>query len=160
GTAMASVDQTSTLLVSDTATGAPRLRRKLVEALPGKGDAVGFLYCAAFSPDGRTVASNGPLAAAALYDVATGQKRLTLPSQTSVPYALAFSPDSRVLAAGMGHAQKSGEIKLWDAATGKELHTLTGYRHHVRCLAFAPDGRVLAAASKDGTVKLWDVVTG
>src|SRR5262249_52984639 len=136
-------------------------RRKLVAALPGRGDAIGFLFCAAISPDGRTVAGNGPLAAVDLYDVATGRKRLTMPSLVNgVVYALAFAPDGRVLAAGTGQLQKSGEVKLWDAATGKELHTLKGYRNHVLSLAFTPDGRGPAPAAKDGTVKLWDVATG
>jgi WD40 repeat protein/serine/threonine protein kinase len=38
--------------------------------------------------------------------------------------------------------------------------TLRGHGHHVNAVAFDLDGRRLATASDDGTVKVWDAVTG
>ena len=38
--------------------------------------------------------------------------------------------------------------------------TLKGHTRGVNSLAFAPDGRTLASGSWDGTVRLWEVLTG
>jgi len=71
-------------------------------------------------------------------------------------YALALSPDGKVLATG-SYDQK---IKLWDIASGRETGMLKGHNGGIFGLSFRPDGRVLASASADRTVKLWEVTTG
>jgi WD40 repeat protein len=38
--------------------------------------------------------------------------------------------------------------------------TLQGHAEAVRTVTFSPDGRMLASASDDGTIKLWEVITG
>jgi COMPASS component SWD3 len=40
------------------------------------------------------------------------------------------------------------------------LHTLRGHSYWVQDVAIAPDGRTIVSASKDGTIKLWDILTG
>src|SRR6266511_2629982 len=67
-------------------------------------------------------------------------------------YALAFSPDSKVLASG----HKDKMVLLWDVQTGKEIAALK-HTDQVHAVAFAPDGKLLATGSDDANapIKLW-----
>jgi hypothetical protein len=89
-----------------------------------------------------------------LWDVAGGRKLRT--SQPGIVYAVAFSPDGRLLATGHNKAP----VLLWDAATGRLVRQIEAGDGATRCLAFSPDGRWLASGGLDGKVSLWEVATG
>jgi WD40 repeat protein len=116
----------------------------------------GFVYSAAFSPDGRILASSSEDQTIILWDVAT---RLPigepLVSQNSA-YSVAFSPDGRTLAAGMS----DGTVVLWDVATHQVIgESFTGHSLEVNSVAFSPDGKTLVSGSADTTIILWDLAT-
>jgi WD40 repeat protein len=75
----------------------------------------------------------------------------TLEGHKWVVTALAFSPDSKVLASG-----GDGTVRLWDVATSKTIHILpkAGFAP-----AFSPDGKTLASCG-DRRILLWDVASG
>jgi Tol biopolymer transport system component len=127
-----------------------------------------YVSSAVFSPDGRTIATalatgtTGSTAASVpsgetfLWNVATGQRTLTLAGAGGGGEA--FSPDGKMLAAASGAGQSS--LYFWNATTGKRAADLGNINAAIAYVAISPDGRVLAAVDATGVVHLWNLVTG
>ncbi|MCI0746321.1 MAG: protein kinase [Verrucomicrobia subdivision 3 bacterium] len=71
--------------------------------------------------------------------------------------AMAISPDSRVIATGLGYYART--IKLWNPESGEQLGELTNHQAAIFTLAFSPDGALLASGSQDQTIRLWNTKT-
>jgi WD40 repeat protein len=119
--------------------------------------AAGNACSCVFAPDGKILAivfNEGELC---LVETLTGKERCRLRLGRVGGYsALAFSPDSRLLALTAGDEV----IRLWDVVQGKLLRGLVGHQDAVSALVFAPSGDVLASGGDDGTVRLWKVDSG
>ena len=103
-----------------------------------------------FSPDGQYLATAGRHLK--LWDV-SNQTEIAMLQHDEYVWALAFSPDGQLLAAGDG----DGTVKIWDVQERQVISQLEGDTVRVDALVFSPDGRTLASAGYDGQIKLWAV---
>lgn len=108
-------------------------------------------------PDGETTTYR-LLYTIKVYELEGAQKDLaTFEGHGGQVSSLAFSPDGKTLASGIGFPAKT--IKFWDLDTGKCIAILRQQEGYVGRVVFSPDGKMLASVGGQGqrTVKLWDV---
>src|SRR5581483_8412426 len=111
---------------------------------------------AAFSPDGRLLATGATDAVVRLWDPATGQEQRALRGHANWVTGLLFAPDGRTLYS----VSWDKTVKRWDPASGEERPVVEDAGRHAH-VALSPDGRLLASAGgRDGTVYLTEVATG
>ncbi len=84
------------------------------------------------------------------------QDLFTIRGQTADVCSVAWSPDGKCVASGVG----DGTVRIWDLTVGTELVRLKTCAHKVSSLAWSPQGKRLAVATDDGTVKIWDRAEG
>lgn len=89
-----------------------------------------------------------------VWDAETGERRFLVSIDNQAIRALAFSPDSTILAAYPAH----GLIGLWDTSTGKELGKLPVGENFRQSCVFTPDGQTLLVLAGRNVVP-WDVRT-
>ena len=100
-------------------------------------------------PARKTVAAAAGDGNVQLFDAATGKEIGTPQSHQGKVFALAFSPDGRLLATGCGRRPDAreanpGVLHLLDAVTGKLLRRLD-LNVPATCVGFGPKGGVVAA---------------
>jgi WD40 repeat protein len=108
----------------------------------------------ALAPDGKTLALATLHPSLQLWDVETGKLRRGIEKKPKdgFAHAVAFSPDSRIVAAGWWD-----QIVLYEVATGKVVADFQAKMQSVNGLAFTPDGKTLLSGTQDGKVRVWDV---
>jgi WD40 repeat protein len=110
---------------------------------------------AAFSPDGRLLATSSVDSTVKLWRLSDNQLVATLRHPIGVT-SIKFSPDGQTLVSGSYDSQ----VRLWNVATGTLIRTLKGHGGTVWSVDFAPDGKTVASSGEDKTIKIWRVADG
>ena len=115
---------------------------------------IGTVAC---SPDGKLFASGDSAGNIFVRDMSFHPvaPRLAGEGQRSNVYQLAFSPDSRTLAAG----GRDGSLRLWNVPEGTLQRALLGHFAGVTFINWRADGKALAAGSFYGTTTVWNTDT-
>jgi WD40 repeat protein len=94
-----------------------------------------------------------------------GAEHALLQEHTSYVDTVAFSPDGRrIVSSAPGRVDENKkwipcEVKVWDVAAGRETLAIPQSCWFVH-VTVSPDGKRLAAGGDDGTVTVWDAVSG
>lgn len=128
----------------------------LVHHLKGHEELV---YCVAYSPDGKLLATASFDKTVKLWDAATGKLLKTFAGPTghqNLVLHVAFSSDGKLLAS----CGSDNTVKQWDVPSAEPLRSFVGHEGALRAAALSPDGSRLATAGADKTVRLWEAATG
>jgi WD40 repeat protein/serine/threonine protein kinase len=141
---------------STTFTLARALQPKLAEQARF-ASAAGPMWSAAFSPDGRQIATTDNQAAQ-LWDFETGRLLRTLPHGDSV-YDAVYSVDGTKLVTASG----DGAVRIWDTtrdAPARELRSASASPRYF-AVALSPDNKFVSAIGIKGDVAhVWDIIAG
>ncbi|KAK6354376.1 hypothetical protein TWF730_008784 [Orbilia blumenaviensis] len=141
----------------------------VIHTLEGHSNAV---QSVAFSPDGRFLASGSQDSTIKVWNTITGVNLITLKNHSDWVRSVAFSPDGKHLASG----SDDNSIKIWDM-TPLPLQSLgarpdldttmrtsivpfEGHSGSKKSIAISSDGKRLASGFKNGTIAIWDTITG
>ncbi|MBM3152962.1 MAG: WD40 repeat domain-containing protein [Chloroflexi bacterium] len=108
-----------------------------------------------WSPDGRTLAA-GSQAVVALWQMPGGGFIRNLWGFDGYVWALAFSPDGKLLAA----AGMDNPISVFYTYSWTKMAALEGHTNYATQLAWSGDSARLASMAYDDTIRLWDVASG
>jgi len=115
----------------------------------------GPVWCVAWSPDGKRIASASSDRTVQVWDATSGANLYTYTGHADSVYAVAWSPDSGRIAS----ASFDKTVQVWDAQGGNP-YTYSRHSSWVWSVAWSPDGGRIASASGDRTVQVWDAASG
>jgi WD40 repeat protein/serine/threonine protein kinase len=118
------------------------------------------VLCAAFSADGRCIATGSQDGMVTIWDASTWHGKPFSAHEQQVR-SLAFSPNGRLLAT----ASWDTTVKVWEldpSAAGAVPRLIRPLPHQAKVhrVSFSPDSRLLASGGDDKTVHIWNAATG
>jgi WD40 repeat protein len=128
---------------------------KLLKRL-GAGQVSDLVQAVAFRSDGRLLAVAEGAAhgagAVKLFDVQAGQVAAAFAEPKDVTYAVGFSPDGKLLAAGGA----DGLLRVWSVDEKKLVTAIQGHGNWIVSVGFSADGKLLVSAGADRSAQVWE----
>ena len=126
----------------------------------------GQIVQVAFSPDGSTVAGVCFDRVAKIWDAKTGRTLGVLTGHTAPIEYITYSNTGKYLLTSTErrwppHPKQDGiSVRLWNAENGKLIHEWEAHFDNLAVARFSRDDTLLLTASKDHSVRIWDIASG
>ncbi len=115
---------------------------------------LGNVLGAAFSPDGKTIATCDTDCQIRLWQTTTGKLLVICKGHNNWVRSVAFSPDGQTLISGSGDRT----VKFWQVSDGTCIKTCRGHESEIFSVAYSPNGLIIASASGDNIIRIWDTL--
>jgi Tol biopolymer transport system component len=121
-------------------------------------DALDAIYALSFHPSGKKISAAGADKYIRVWELSADGGVLTNSTiaHEDAIIALKYSPDGKTLVS----TGQDRRVKLWDADKNVEIKVLERQSDWPLAVAFSPDSRKLAVGRYDGSVSLYDVMSG
>jgi WD40 repeat protein len=123
----------------------------------------GMVRCISFTANNRILATGGDDRKILFWDLIERQVIFSLSLDDTAAHSLSFTSDGEKLVTGSYRKIKIWRVcpqpgkKSWDIEI---INTLTGHTHIVTALVISHDNKKIISASKDKTIKIWNLETG
>ena len=108
----------------------------------------GQINSAAFSPDGKCLATTGMDNTTRLWDISSDKEIMQVKLNRNGEHVI-FSPDGKYIAGSIA----DNTVRVWNSKTGQEVARMV-FNGPVIALSFSTDSKLLASASADRTARV------
>jgi len=135
-------------------------KAKLEQTIENHAD---WVFALAFAPDSKHLLTASRDKTAKMWDLSAKESVLTFPDHQNSVYAVAITPDGKTgISAG-----EDNNLRFWQTTDekkqiGRQVRVSGGHGRAVFRIALHTDAKkpLLATCSADGTVRLWNPITG
>jgi WD40 repeat protein len=106
---------------------------------------------AAFSPDGRFVATGNGQGQVGIHDTSTGRYGRFWGGSGDIITGLVYLEAGKILAT----AGRDGQVRFWDVEREELIQVFPGSKAYLEGLGFTKDRRLFASGKRDGWIDVW-----